>query len=220
MGTRSGSPLGDMKGKVGTINLTTWKGIWVVKSLPRKTKKVSSEQQCQRSIFRTVTRFLERASSTIKLGYQLPPKPALSEMNMATSHTMLNAVVGEYPDYGIDLSKLKFSKPIRSIESGWNTNFTMAEDLSPVVTWGINLFPDKATRWDDTAIIVIYDGIRQIFFTKEGLERRALKYSFVEGDRIKFAGHEICCWLFFRSADGRYVSETEYLGMIKMPAIE
>jgi len=219
MGTRSGSPLGDMSGKIGTINLTTWKSISVVKSLPRKTKKVSFDQKCQRHLFKTVHAFLYKASRTIKLGYQLPPKSAQSDMNMATSYTMLNAVLGEYPDYSIDLSKLKFSNSIRSIETGWNTEFTGGKDAITKVSWEINPFPDKATRWDDKAVIVVYDQIHDTFFTKEDIARKELAYFFTENDGKLFAGHEIFCWMFFISVDSKFVSETEYLGMIKMPEV-
>lgn len=219
MGTRSGSPLGDMSGKIGTINLTTWKSISVVKSLPTKTNKVSFEQKCQRNLFKTVQAFLYRATSTIKLGYQLPRKCSLSEMNMATSYTMLNAVLGEYPDYSIDMSKLKFSSPIRSIETGWNTEFTGGTDNIAELSWEINPFPDKVTCWDDHAVIVVYDTTHATFFRIEGIKRRDLGYTFTDHYRELFAGNELFCWLFFISADSKFVSETEYLGMVKMPEL-
>lgn len=218
MGTRSGSPLGDMSGKIGTIVLTTYKKtIWVVKGLSSKTNKVSLEQRNQRALFETVQTFLKKASETIKLGYQLPRKSALSEMNMATSYHLLNAVVGEYPEYSIDLSKVKFTHPIRSIEKGWKTEFTAGKELFGEVSWEMNPFPDKSTRWDDKAVIVIYSGTDKQFYRFQGVERRQLSYSFT--DREYFSGHEIFCWLFFISADGKFVSETEYLGMIKMPTV-
>jgi hypothetical protein len=219
MGTRSGSPLGDMSGKIGTIVLTYYKTIPVVKGLPTKTKKVSPKQLNQREIFATVQTFLSKASGTIALGYQLPPKTANTEMNIATSYHLQNAVVGEYPDYYIDLSKVKLSKPIRSIEKGWNTEFTAGKNLFGEVSWEMNPFPDKATRWDDRAVIVIYSDTHKNFYRHEGVLRRDLSYSFTDRDREYFAGHEIFCWLFFISADGKFVSETEYLGMIKMPAV-
>jgi len=212
MGTRSGSPLGDMSGKIGTIVLSKWKGISVVKGLPGKTKKVSLKQQSQRTLFTTVMNFLSGANEVIKLGYQLPNKSKVSEMNMATTYHILNAVRGEYPDYSFDLSKLKFSSPIRSTENGWNAEFTGSKDFPVSVSWEMNPFPKKVTRWDDQAVIVLYDTKKFVVF--KNAERRELNFLIPNSDH--FYGRDLFCWLFFISADGKFVSETEYLGMIKM----
>lgn len=214
MGTRSGSPLGDMSGKVGPMVLTSWKSIAVVKSLPAKTKKVSPNQESRRTLFKCVMQFLEGAKDVIKLGYQLPKKATMSEMNMAASHHLLNAVVGEYPDYHIDLSKVKLSQPIKSTENGWKAEFTGGKNLACEVSWELNPFPEKVTRRDDKAVAVVYDSTSGRFLYNATNERSALSCSF--SDLRKFEGHDIFSWLFFISADGRFVSETKYLGMIKM----
>jgi hypothetical protein len=214
MGTRSGSPLGDMSGKVGTIVLTKWKGINVVKSIPSKAKKVSFLQLRQRNLFKSVMQFLEGVTDVIKLGYQLPKNAAMSEMNMAASYHLLNAVVGEYPDYSIDLSKVKFTNPITSTEKGWNSKFTGGKNLAFEVNWELNPFPEKVTCRNDNAVVVIYDSTSRKFMYEATNERSALSYSFSE--LIGLTGHDFYGWLFFISADGKRVSETEYLGMIRM----
>jgi hypothetical protein len=218
----TGSVLGDMSGKVGSIVITQWKETTVVKSLPTKTKrgKKSLEQARQRTLFETVGSFLRPVGDgVISVGYQLSGKSKkITPANAAASYHMLNTVRGDYPDYKIDFSKVKLSRPIHFTEQGWNAKFSAEKGLKLSVDWELNSFPDKFTRLDDIAIIVIFDITADRVLTqrsyKGGLLRSELQYSFSGVHRD--IGHEVCCWMFFISADGKRVSETEYLGTVKM----
>lgn len=214
MGTRNVSILGDMSGKIGTVILTTWKEIAVVKSLPSKKGKPSIGQTRQIDLFSTVMNFLKMVSHVIKIGYQLPKKAKMTELNAATSYHMLNAVIGEYPDYSIDLSKVKFSNGLRSTEGSWNAQFDGGEGRYAAVTWELNPFPEKTTQLDDHAVIIFYNETKKRFFVFEGIQRSALGFTF--SNNVAYTGNRLFCWIFFTSADGKLVSETEYLGMVEM----
>ena len=214
MGTRSKSILGNIQGKVGTIVLTNWKKALVVKGLPAKTKKVSDNQEFQRKLFSYVMSFLGKATDIYRLGYQLPNKSSVTQMNLATTYHMANAVVGNYPDFGMDLSKIKFTNAIRPTENGWNAQITGRKNSNTEVTWEINPFPEKVTQLDDQAVVVLYDSFENGFLLyNKGVQRRSLNFVI---NYHTIAGHEIFYWLFFISADGKFVSETEYLGSVIM----
>jgi len=214
MGTRSKSILGNIRGKVGYIVLTNWKNILVVKGLPSKTKKVSDDQRVQRVLFSAVTKFLCKATDIYRLGYQLPKKSNLTPMNLATTYHMANAVVGEYPDFSLELSKIKFTNAIRPTENGWNAKLTRETNSHVEVSWELNPFPEKVTQLDDQAVVVIYDSFENGFLMyNKGVQRRGLSFVI---DYHTSAGLEIFYWLFFISANGKFVSETEYLGSVTM----
>ncbi|HEY0176624.1 MAG TPA: DUF6266 family protein, partial [Pedobacter sp.] len=111
--------------------------------------------------------------------------------------------------------KVKLSRPVRSTESGWNTIMTAEEGKGLVVSWELNPFPDRNTRMDDKAVIVFYNRNNEMFLLRNGVNRSLLTFTLTP--LIYTAGHELYCWIFFVSADGKRVSETEYLGMLKMP---
>lgn len=212
MGTRSKSVLGNIRGKVGHIVLTNWKKVLVVKGLPAQTKKASDNQQLQRALFSSVTKFLGKATAIYRLGYQLPKKSSVTQMNLATTYHMANAVVGQYPDFSMDLSKIRFTNALRPTENGWNAKLTRVANSHAEVSWEINPFPEKVTQLDDQAVVVIYDSYENRFFMyKNGVQRRGLSCVI---DHHTSAGLEIFYWLFFISADGKFVSETEYLGSV------
>ena len=214
MGTRSKSILGDIRGKAGQVVLTSWKNVLVIKGLSAKTKKVSEGQQFQRLLFKCVMQFLAKATDCYQLGYQLPRKANVTEMNLATAYHLANAVVGEYPNFSIELSKVKFSNALRPTENGWNAKLSMAENSNAVVSWEINPFPEKVTQLDDQAVVVIYDTVENIFrLHSKGVQRRQLSF---EIDWSMHEGSEIYYWLFFISVDGKFVSETEFLGSVMM----
>lgn len=213
-----GSILGDMKGKIGTIVVTKWKGEGVVKATPklrRTRKKLTAAKAASEHSFKVVQNFLYGIDTdVIHTGYQLRQKDRMTPMNAATSYHKLNAVTGKYPDCGIDLTKVKFSRPLRPTENGYNVSFAESEDGGFTINWELNPFPEKTTQLDDEAVIVCYDRETGQFFTADRVQRSSLtcKRLLIR----KFTGHDIACWIFFVSADGKLVSETEYLGTLTM----
>lgn len=222
MGIRTKAPvIGDITGKVGTIVLSSWRGLNVVKEAPpskrKSKKKVSKKLAQQNGLFKIVNQFLKLdGSDVIKRGYQLRKKEEMTPLNFATSYHMLNAVTGTYPEYSIDLSKVKFSRPLNSTQEGWNAAFTEEENGDLRVNWELNPFPQKTTQLDDEAVVVFYNASRGYFRMSENVQRSSLGYTFPIKRKSSMVGNEIFSWLFFISADGKLVSETTYLGMLKM----
>ncbi|WP_158796636.1 DUF6266 family protein [Pedobacter sp. L105] len=220
MGIRTKAPIiGDISGKVGTVVLSTWRGLNIIKEVPstRKNKKVPEKVAQQNGLFKIVSQFLEfSGNDIIKRGYQLRKKENMTAFNFATSYHMLNAVTGTFPNFSIDLSKVKFSRPLNSTQKGWNAVFIEDENGDLKVKWELNPFPKKTTQLDDEAVVIFYNATRGNFRISYDVQRSSLGYIYPVKRQPSLVGHEIFSWLFFISADGKLVSETTYLGMLKM----
>ena len=105
--------------------------------------------------------------------------------------------------------------PLRPTENGWNAQFSLLEEGGMSVSWEINDFPETSTRLDDEAVAVFFkNDHRGKFSVINAGQRRNLGFRYKR--RLYEIGAEYFCWLFFISADGKLVSETKYLGMLKM----
>ena len=219
---RKKSLLGDITGKVGGLVYTDMRGTKVVKKMPSPPKKgkKTREQAEQRAVFKCAERFLRGVGyDAVRLGYQLPKSTGMSEANAAMQHLMLEAVTGEYPDYSINFSKVKMSDPLRETEACWNASCVAGDGLTIEVTWEKNPYPEKTTRLDDNAAIVFFNetwrrNIYREMHSRVTVPRSALKWTLQAAPR--FLGHHIHCWIFFVSADGKRVSQSEYLGIVTL----
>jgi len=211
------SVLGNLSGKIGNVILSTWCGLDTIKEVSgeRKKGKFSIKLARQNELFKITGKFLTDSSgeNLFKKGFQLRKNEHINPTNAATSYHMLNAIAGEYPEYSIDLTKVKFTRVLHSTETGWNAQFVSEED-DLKVQWELNSFAEKTTRLDDEAFVVFYNSTAKRFVTIDGLQRSSLSCTFPPSFKKKMAGHDIFSWLYFISANGKLVSETEYLGMI------
>jgi hypothetical protein len=91
-------------------------------------------------------------------------------------------------------------------------SIAQSEDGGFTVNWELNPFPGKSTQLDDEAVVVFYDTKIDQFFTANRVQRNSLtcKLNVIR----KLTGNDFACWIFFVSADGKLVSETEYLGTL------
>jgi len=212
--------LGSIRGKVGTIVLSGWRGLEIAKSLPvfNKNLKISKAKVSQNQLFALVRKFLTFSGDEIfNVSFPLSKKSKLHPKNEVTSYHLLHAVIGSSPDYSIELSKMKFSRPVHTTENGWNAVFIGEEGVGLIIKWELNPFPKKATQLDDQAVIVIYDTKFNAFRAfNYCVQRQSLAFTIPFTNPHK--QHKFYCWLFFVSQDKKLVSEAEYLGMVTMMA--
>lgn len=215
-----GSVMGDFKGKVGDAVMVAYKGMFVIKSKPVSYRCSANvkKQGSSKAIFKSVMEFLNSVGSDVfHIGFQLPKKSRMTALNAATSYHLLHALEGEFPDYRIDLTKVKFSRPLLSLENGYQAVVENGEKFYVALRWGLNPFPAKSTQLDDKAVIVTYNTNRNNFDVSEDHPRRdALGFELLRN--LGKAGDELYIWLFFISDDKKRVSETQYLGTITLIA--
>jgi len=212
------SILGVISGKVGSVVLVPGYNMDIIKSLPERSNKNikgTLKQNKNRAVFKMVEKFFGfHLDEIFEIGYQFKRKQNMPERSAAKSYHLLNAVVGEYPDFSIDLSKIKFSRSFRSTENGWNASFSVPDTGGIDVSWEMNPFPLKSTRMDDIAVIVLLNLEYKTWYTSKTEQRSNLSYHF--NFRSRTIPVDYCAWIFFASADGKLVSETKYLGTLKM----
>jgi len=204
----------DLRGPIGPLVCTSWKGIPVVKTRPqvKNVAKKSKEQIRQRGKFSAVQQFLKMAAQAIRCGYQLRKNEKMSALNAATSYHISNALIISDNEIKIDLSKVKFSRPLISTEEVYNAQVICREDGIVEFKWELNAFPSKSTQLDDKAWFVVYNATRRIYLIENGVLRNELGAILTQTQFHK--GHEVFCYMFFVSADSKRVSETTYLGMV------
>lgn len=213
-----GSVMGDFTGKVGDAVMVVWRDVFVVKSKPAsyRCSSAAKRQASPKAIFKSVMEFLNSVGSDVfHTGFQLPEKSRMTALNAATSYHLLHAVQGEFPDYRIDLTKVKFSQPRLILENGYNVAVESGRKLYVALRWELNPFPAKSTQPDDKAIIISYNKNRRGFEVYNDLPRRdALGFVFLHD--LGRAGDELHTWIFFVSDDRKRVSETQYMGKITL----
>jgi hypothetical protein len=213
---RSNSPFGDYHGTVGTVVLSEWNSIPVMRSRPTKRKKKGSQKQQQQSkILGLVNMFLITAKDIINLGFQKPKLAKMSQYNAAVSYHMQNAVFGDPADPQLNLSKVKLSCPICQTEPAWNPGLFLEPGGRIIVRWEQNPFPQKYTQLNDKVNIVFYySNGRRFSFHRDSCVRSDSSYTYT----IPYGkpGDEVYCYMFMVSQDGKRVSETEYLGMVSL----
>lgn len=215
-----GAVIGDISGKVGNVVLSKWKGLRIAKSRPGRISKrmITKEQIEERELFSVVMKFLrtlDPGKEIFKKGFQLKTGEHLTAINAAVSWHLHHAVEGEYPDYRIDLSQLKFSRSLRSTENGFRLKISGLEGRVIDISWELNSYREKTTQLDDRAVVVYYwvslDDGNGTTILDEGTQRSELHTTFKLPHSL--IGAEVHFYIYFTSADGKLVSETEYLGM-------
>lgn len=87
--------LGGVRGKVGTVVGTTWRGKNVIRAKPRKSRKQASDKQVeQRMKFKAVANFLSRLFA-LTSKYFGQYQGVKSRTNLAMSYHLLETIVKE-----------------------------------------------------------------------------------------------------------------------------
>lgn len=211
---RSNSVIGDYHGTIGTVVISEWNGIGTMRSKQSTLKKkIASALQAQNNtIFSLIIKHLRSANNVINLGYQMPNPAKMTRSNAAASYHLREAVFGDPNDPHLNLSKVKLSRPIWKTQQAWNAVLTAEEGCIVTVKWELSPRPHKCTHLDDKVVLAFYNKNRKRFYCYENAGLRSDQF-FSTDFHETFAGHELYCYMFLVSADGKLVSETEYLGL-------
>ena len=152
MGTIRKGILGGFSGKVGTVVGASWRGISYMRSLPQKVRNPRTQgQRSQRTKFALALSLLKPMTAFLRTGWKLYAHRQ-SPFNSAMSHTLANAVVGNYPDYQIDVSKVLVSRG--NLQPASNATAT-ATGGNIVFSWNDNSGIGSAKQTDKALIAVL-----------------------------------------------------------------
>lgn len=210
MGTYNKGILGAFSGKVGPVVGASWRGKEVLRSLPKRSNRVATENQAlQRLKFSTITAFLNPLYPILSRYYGSNAGEK-TRLNQALSYHIREAMDYNDPVFDIVYNKVQIAKgDLVGIENGQVTS-TVTNALS--FTWADNSGQGEAVA-TDKLVIALYEPT-----TKTTL------YSLAVADRSTGTGELIVnatligltveVWGTFASADEKKYATSVYLGSV------
>jgi len=213
MGTYNPGVFGTFNGKVGSVVASKWKGIKVVKNYPEKSSKPKSEPQLsQTSQFGLVGSFLKKASSLISVGYQ-GVSGAVTPWNIALKYHLKEAITGTYPNFQLNYEMVRLSLDGSLMNYAPDAKAVALAGAIVKVSWKMEVTANKSMQPTDKAYILLYNPAKKNTMSVTGnVLRSGLTIDLPMPSY--FTGDVLYGWLFFTSANGKIVSETQYLGSV------
>lgn len=199
---------GSYQGKVGSIVGSSWRGIDYVRSLPKKSSKLASDEQlAQRMKFGMTTSFLKSIKDVLMLGFSDSKQRTKTGYNVAFQQFINNAFVGAYPNFTIDYAAVRIASGGLASLVGLQTVEAFPKVLS--LTW--DPIGNRFNAFDDDQVLVIlYDQADNLFFAYEGATRLDATMEITLPD--SYTGKTIVGWTFNIHRDGLTTSNSQYLG--------
>jgi hypothetical protein len=207
MAHHSEGEIGGIRGRVGTMVVSEWKGIPVVKRSPRSkpNRKISQKQLVQRAKFKLASQFFRRFTDLFSSTFQ--EVLGQSGRTLAFQETLKKAITGTYPDFTIDYSKVLVAQG--RLQKSLNA-YVEAETGALRFHWSSDLLPGQ-DPFDNSILVVFCPEVDSLYYTLIGAPRSAatslLNVPF-------YAGREVHTWLSFRSPDGEYKADSVYTGTV------
>ena len=198
---------GGFTGKVGSVIGYRLNGKWVVRGLPKKTKKNkigSAGQKCSRAKFTLIQQFLSVMLPYIRIGFNLEAKRRnISAHNAAKSYNLIHAFkdTGEIDYANIVLTKGKLpgaeAPLVKTVENGLLFSWAFSKPANTMLADDQVML--MAYQVESNQTVCIYSGARR----KSGTEILEM------GDPTGVA-YQI--WISFVSDDRMAISTSQYLG--------
>jgi len=208
MATNEQGILGGFSGKVGTVIGGNWKGIDFMRSNPGKIANPrTSAQQDQRARMATIIQFLSPLKTFLREGFK-KQATKMSAFNAATAYNLAHAIMGTYPDYEIDYSKVMVSQG--KLPGAINPEVSSPASGQVKFSWQNNSSDHMALK-DDKAVLVVYNIEKQLVVTIfEGNLRSAESQTITLP--ANFSGDEVQCYIAFQNASQTMISDSGYAG--------
>lgn len=199
-----------ISGKIGDKVYVIRDGKNYVRSLPAKSSKLPTEKQLAwRTSFAMATQFLIPISSLINESYRKinPKKPGLQ---FSIRQLLKEALTGVYPHVEIDPSKVILIRGNLAAPTG---NMTYVARTNELDFYWLQISNDYQNLSDELGILIWCRALNE-FYSKRNLGvRRGQEFCTIPIP-LEFKGKEIHVWLFYRSPDHRFFSNTTYMGQV------
>ncbi len=209
MGTINKGILGGFSGKVGNIVGGRWKGIDYMRSLgSRRTTAPTEKQKEQQMKFALIARFQQPLANLLAKSFRIYAIK-MTGMNSAMGYNLKHAVIGAYPDFLIDYSKILVSRGDMP-----NVLNPLAESLTPGkinFSWLNNGGVGKALDSDRSILVAYCPVLQQCVYTDSGPDRST---EIAMLDLTSFSGLEIQTWIGFISENEMQVATSVFTGAV------
>lgn len=210
MGTFKKGILGGFSGKVGTVIGSNWRGLDVMRSLPKKSGVNPTAQQLeQRQKFALITGFLSPISALLS-AYFGNATGTSSRLNNAVSYHIKAAITGISPNFEINYAKVLLCKG----ELIGVKDAIMSAPVAGAVQldWANNAGQVLAEA-SDLLVAVLYNSDKAQFVVDEGSATRQDATASI-AIPAEFAGDTLHAWVAFTDAVQKKASSSVYLGTV------
>ena len=201
-------PNGSFSGKVGSVVGYKWKGLDVIRGLPRKSHKPRSEARlANEQAMKVIMEALQPLKLVIRTGFRNAAESLnMSAFNLALSLNKKNALKGEYPNIEMDWSKFCISQGklpgAEAVTAEWT-------DAGLYVSWHNNTGHEKAYGADQLSILVYSHalGFWEHFLNET---TRDASECILPADE-DWIGSQVQVFLFFMSFGSELVSDSSHI---------
>jgi hypothetical protein len=213
MGTLDQGFLGGFSGTVGPAVGSRWKRKNILRARPpRKRGKSSELQLVNQAKFKVMNKFLRPITDLLNQTYRKSALGMMSGFNRAFSDNSLRgAVIGEYPAYAIDYSRILLSKG--SLANADEPSAVSNETGKLVFNWTDNSGINQALS-SDGAFVAVYLEEKNHWVYKGNIAMRNAGTCTLEV--ASFKGKPVQTYIGFMSADGNRTSESLYIGLVNV----
>ena len=202
--------LGGFNGTVGTVIGGSWKGLAYMRGKAQSIRNPRTEKQmAQRIKFGMAQKFVKVMTAYLQVGFRNYTQQQTAT-NAAMSHTVRNCMMGSYPDFSIDPSKVLVSSG--SLMPGRFCTVKLADNTA-TFAWEDNSDESHANI-DDFAMPLIYNFTKgEAIFTTEDASRVDCEAKLkLPSDWL---GDRLSCYIAFASVQNNSVSNSVYVGDLK-----
>ncbi len=204
--------LGPLDGKVGDVIGSTWNGIPYFRSRPKSYQDAKTPMQQNNRMKMTVTqKFLKAITPYLRIGFR-NYAVGQSAYNAAVSYMRNNALIITEENVSIDPSKVLVSRGLLPCPHGCEARGK--EEGTIAFSWDSKKLEEGAEA-NDIAMPMVYNLSKlEAVYSTDGFLRSDGQASLTYPDKWK--GDTLSCFIAFASQNSKAVSESEYLGEIKI----
>jgi hypothetical protein len=208
MGKLDKGILGGFNGKVGTVIGGKWRGVEYIRHKgPSKRKNNSPGQVEQQARFARAFKFVRRMSKLFKITFRNYAQQ-MTARNNALAVTVKEAIIGDYPNFEIDYSKVLISRGI--LETELNATVTSAAGIL-TWKWDANEKRNGGDPKDQCIIVAFCPEYNHCAYQVHGPARSANEATL---DVVPFMGKTVHTWLAFITEDGSKLSDSVFTGQL------
>jgi hypothetical protein len=199
---------GPFFGKVGTVVGYTWKGIPVMRGIPKtRTKPFTEKELNQQAKFRLMNQFLKPAQNLLNVTFA-HLAVQMSPFNKAFSYNIKNAITGFHPGLAIDYSMVLISRGDLPNAESTAVHSPSAGLLQ--FTWTDNSGKGKAMGTDKAFVAIYQEESSSWEYQLDIATRSQGKCEMVMKN---FPDKSVQSFIGFISADGKDTSDSVCIGL-------